>query len=256
MDGNSSMRIALLVGSGAAGFYLAWRHLTKGGDSGKAIVLAGIGAGALGALTLGPVGILGLFGPAVLFRFVRRRRRNRMDRETCECTPEAFESLADAVRAKGSLRLAIAELADSGPAPARASFRSVQTQLEAGVDLASAVGSLADELGSDEAREAVLAMRLHLASGGNLAESLELVAERARDGLSVERELVAMTAQGRMSGLVMALSAPAFALVTHSIGLGGGFLIRNPLGVAILVAGLALDLCGYLWMRKVCEVRW
>lgn len=250
------MKAVLLIGSSTAGFYLAWRYLIRSDDHGKAIVLAGVGTGALGALTLGPVGLAGLFGPAVLFRLIRRRRRNRTDRERCACTPEAFEALADAVRAKGSLRLAIAELARSGPAPARAPFRSVQKQLEAGVDLASAVGSLADEFGSDEAREAVLAMRLHLASGGNLAESLELVAERARDGLSVERELVAMTAQGRMSGLVMALSAPGFALVTHSIGLGGGFLIRNPVGVAILVAGLALDLCGYLWMRKICEVRW
>ncbi|RIK09730.1 MAG: hypothetical protein DCC49_05375 [Acidobacteria bacterium] len=251
-----SMKSILLTGGSVAGFYLAWRYLTDRKNHGKAIVFAGIGAGSLGILLLGPFGLVGLFGPAALYRLIRWRQKTRMARERYACTPEAFEALADAVRAKGSLRLAIAELAQSGPVPARASFLSVQTQLEAGVDLASAVGSLSDELGSDEAREAVLAMRLHLASGGNLAESLELVAERARDGLSVERELIAMTAQGRMSGLVMALSAPGFALLTQSIGLGGGFLIRNPVGMFVLVAGLTLDLCGYLWMRKICEVRW
>lgn len=250
------MRSLLLLGASTASFYLAWRYLVRSEDHGKAIVLAGVGTGALGALTFGPVGLAGLILPAFLFRLIGRYRKKRAHRERCACTPEAFEALADAIRAKGSLRLAITELADSGPAPARAPFRSVQKQLEAGVDLATAAGSLAEEFGSDEAREAVLAMHLHLASGGNLAESLELVAERARDGLSVERELVAMTAQGRMSGLVMALSAPGFALATHTIGLGGGFLIRNPVGVAILVAGLFLDLCGYLWMRKICEVRW
>lgn len=114
------MKAVLLIGSSTAGFYLAWRYLIRSDDHGKAIVLAGVGTGALGALTLGPVGLAGLFGPAVLFRLIRRRRRNRTDRERCACTPEAFEALADAVeqralsgwpsqslRAQGLLRLGL-----------------------------------------------------------------------------------------------------------------------------------------------------
>lgn len=247
---------ALLITAGISGLVVAWRRLTINRDLGRALVFGGAGTAAVGYAIFGIVGIAGAVAPAAVLRFIESRRRSRLERSKRNCTPEALEALADAIRAKGSLRLGVAELSRSGPAPTRRAFEMVQARLESGVDLQSAIGVLASELKSDEAREAVLAMRLHLASGGNLAQSLELVAERARDGLSVERELVAMTAQGRLSGIVMALAAPGFALVTHSIGLGGGFLIHTPVGIAVLVVGLCLDACGYLWMRNICEVRW
>lgn len=241
---------------GSAGLVAGWYHLSVRRDMGKAVLLLSGAFAVIGCALLGFLGIAGALVPLIAIRLISFRQKLTHKRRVDDATPETFEALADAIRAKGSLRLGVAELAVSGPRVTREAFRAIQTRLESGIELPNALDVLHEYLGSIEAREAVLAMRLHLASGGDLSESLEMIAERSRDRLSIERELTAMTAQGKLSGLVMALAAPGFALITHSLGLGGGFLIRSPAGVALLFIGLLLDASGYFWMKKICEVAW
>lgn len=214
------------------------------------------GAAVAGLALAGPLGLGAGIVPAVVQRVsvavARRRRQTRL----AEQFPEAVEMLADAVRAKGSLRLAIFELSAEGPEAVRPAFVAIRARLDGGYPLGEAIEALSD-LGPVAGAEAVLlATRLHIEAGGNLPASLESIADTCRTRVSVERELRAMTAQGRFSGLVVAVAPLAFALGGAALGLGGRFLFSTPAGAAVLVAGLALDLAGLAWIRRACSIRW
>lgn len=222
---------------------------------GRSLVSAAV-AGFGGLLLVGPAGLLAASLPLIVQRVhcAHSRRQSRLALE--EAIPEAIEVLAEAVRAKGSLRLAVAEVARAGPTEVRPLFDEVCRRLESGYDLDGAASVLGRDATAHGLRQALLAIRLHTSSGGNLAGSLETVARWARGRVSVERELRASTAQGRFSGFVVALAPIGFALVSHAAGLGGDFLFNSPAGLAALVVGLLLDVGGFLWIRRVCEVRW
>ncbi len=219
-------------------------------------VLPVFGAGAAGFVAFGPLGLACSALPALASRLACATRERAQQRALAEALPEALEVLAEAVRSQGSLRLALGEVARAGPPPTRAAFASVCSRLDAGFDLAEATSSLATLVDAPGTEQALLAIGLHINSGGNLPASLDAVADWCRGRISVERELNAMTSQGRMSGLVVAVAPIGFAALAYATGLGGRFLIASPFGVAVLAAGLGLDMAGYAWMRRICEVKW
>jgi tight adherence protein B len=93
--------------------------------------------------------------------------------------------------------------------------------------------------------------------GGNLVSILRNTASLARERSELEREVKAVTAQGRLSGWVIG------ALVPISAGL---LLATNPryidilfntiIGQALLVVALGLQLIGWLVISRLIRVRY
>lgn len=231
------------------------RGLSKRSGRIRVVVLSA-SAALVGLALFGAPGAVAALVPPVAERALSRGRARRRHRRVAESIPEALEVLADAVRAKGSLRLGLGIAATSGPEAMRPAFAAACRRLEAGFALDHAIDAIRETESAPGIGEAMLALRLHLSSGGNLAAALDAVAESCRSRLSVERELAAVTSQGRFSGLVVAVAPLAFAVFAFATGLGGQFLLASPVGLVVLFSGLGLDLLGYLWMRRVCEIRW
>ena len=102
----------------------------------------------------------------------------------------------------------------------------------------------------------VTAMLVHRQTGGNLAGVMEASAQRVSQRLQLRSEIRAMTAQGRLSGLVVAV-APLVFFFLLSIGSREQmeFLFTSALGLTILVAGLTMNVVGMLWIRHALRIR-
>jgi tight adherence protein B len=226
--------------------------------------LAGLLFGGLaGAITA--VSIFGIAVPSLVLgaavgcavkELHRRAQRSRAVVAVEEEFPEALEALAEAIRAKGSLRLGIAEVARQGPTRIAPAFARASEMLDRGLSLEHALLGLVPIRDLPGAAAMDLALRTHIEAGGNLPAALEVLASSLRQRNSIRRELEALTAQARLSSLVLAVSPIAFAALSYALGLGGRFLLRSVGGMIVLASGLVLEVVGYLWVRRVCAAKW
>jgi tight adherence protein B len=126
---------------------------------------------------------------------------------------------------------------------------------ELGAPLQRAVARWAGGVGTDEARLLALVLTVHVRSGGDLAGALDEVARTIRHRISVQRELRAISAQGRISGAVLGSLPMAFFLVLAATSRSEVVPVyRSAAGAAMVSAGLVLELVAYLWIRRLLRV--
>jgi tight adherence protein B len=101
----------------------------------------------------------------------------------------------------------------------------------------------------------VTAMLVQREVGGNLAEVLGNMSEVVRQRFKIRRQLRVITAQGRMSGYVLAalpifVGLAIYALNREYVTL----LFTHPLGKILLVIAVVMQVVGYLWIRKIVNI--
>ncbi len=225
------------------------RALGLGAIGGAAIALVGFGFGVSKFL-------IGVAGGCAAIEISRRRRLAKAIAAAEEEFPEAIEVLAESIRAKGSLRLGIVEVAESGPRRVAPAFQRAAQLLESGLSLEQALGGLFLIRDLPGAKAMDLALKIYIDSGGNLPAALDALAVSVRQRISIRRELEALTAQARLSSLILAGAPLIFAALSYFLGLGGRFLFGSFYGLMVLAAGLLLEIVGFIWVRRICAPRW
>jgi tight adherence protein B len=181
------------------------------------------------------------------FLVVRRRRLRPPDDDD---VAEWCEQVARGVRAGSSLSHAVVQAGAAAPAGATV-FQPVVRAITRGRGLADALGELTDADPGSGVGLVVPVLAACAELGGPAALPLERVAA-VLHGRSAERaERQANSAQARLSARVLttlpvgvlALLAVAEPAVRTSL--------TTSLGVACLVAGAALNLAGWYWMRRL-----
>jgi tight adherence protein B len=114
---------------------------------------------------------------------------------------------------------------------------------------------MADRVGSDDFRWAVLAVNIQREVGGNLAEILDNVADTLRERATMRRQVLVLTAEGRLSAYV--LVALPFGIGLYMTAVNPeyiGLLVTTTLGLFMLVGASVLIVGGVLWMRKIVNI--
>ncbi len=228
-----------------------WRH----GFGSLAAALAGTGllGAAVGFRLAGPVGALaGAIGGLLAFQAVLTRRLESRRARAAEQVREVARALAAGTRAGLSVRRALAEAAREAEPPLEAAIVAALRRLDVGAPIGEALAGLARDLASDDARVLMAALEIHRRTGGDLPSLLDEVAAMIGGRVEARRHLRALTAQGRASGVVLAVLPVAFVgLLSGTGGNGLGAFYRTPLGALLLGIGLGLEGLGFLWLRRI-----
>jgi tight adherence protein B len=100
-----------------------------------------------------------------------------------------------------------------------------------------------------------MAIRIQREVGGNLAELLTTVSGTLRERESLRRQVKVLSAEGRLSGWILGLLPPAFAL--YLMLARPSYLeplVTEALGWLLIGVGVVLLAIGALWMRKAVKV--
>jgi tight adherence protein B len=151
--------------------------------------------------------------PSLALAWLRRRRLSRLVIQL----PEAAMLIAGALRSGGSLSQAIAQAARELPSPAGRELDLVMREQRLGVSMDQAMAHLERRAPIEEVTLFAAAVRISQETGGNLAETLERLAESLRRKSAIEGKIDALTAQGRLQGWVMALLPLAVGAVLFAI---------------------------------------
>jgi tight adherence protein B len=194
--------------------------------------------------------VIGLI-PFGIVQISQRRRVNKLH----EQLPDVLMILATSLRAGHSFLQALDTVSKEAADPGAREFTRVVAEIRLGRPLSEAMNAMADRVGSEDFRWAVLAVNIQRDVGGNLAEVLDTVAETLRERDAVRRQIDSLSAEGKLS-LYVLMALPIF------IGLWVYKFNReylSPLfhtsgGLAMLGGSIVLMVAGYLWMRKIVSI--
>ena len=101
----------------------------------------------------------------------------------------------------------------------------------------------------------VMALRIHREVGGNLAELLNSVADTIREREYLERHVLALSAEGRLSVWILGGLPPAF--LAYLLLANPSYLqplISTTIGYVLLGVMAVLLTVGIVWMKKLVKV--
>lgn len=186
--------------------------------------------------------------------FLTQKRAWRL-RQFEEEFPEGIDLLTRAIRAGHPLSSAIGMVADEGPPQVSLEFRQVFEEQRFGLPFEEALLGLVDRLGLMDVRIFAIAVLIQREVGGNLAETLENLAQTIRRRFYLRRQLRVYTAQGRLTGYALAIlplvvGLAIFFITPEYVSL----LVTHPFGKLMLGTALVLQGIGALWIRKIINI--
>lgn len=195
--------------------------------------------------------VLWLAMPRLLLIWLRQRRRRRLEAQL----PEAVISLAAQLRAGLSLGQALDVLARHQAAPLGQELTLVLRRHRLGLALDAALGELPGRVRSRDANTFVAALRIARETGGGLADALQRLGDTLRRRRMIEDRIAALTAQGRIQGVVVSLLPAVLVLALLVIEPEAtGRLFSTPSGWAALLTVAALEVAGWLLIRRIVNI--
>ncbi len=212
------------------------------------LLLIAITGNAFGAL-IGTV-LAALVPPATL-SFLAKRRQKAFD----SLLPDTLQLLASTLRAGYSLMQGVEAVSREVSEPVGRELRRVVTEARLGRPLEESLEQVAERMDSGDFGWAVMAIRIQREVGGNLAELLVTVAETMTERERLRRDVNALTAEGKISAIVLTILPLGLGLFIYSVNPDYmAPLFEETIGKMLLGGALLLMLFGFWWMKKTIEI--
>ncbi len=195
--------------------------------------------------------IIALFVLAIGVQAVGSRERRRFEDQL----PDTLTLLATSLRAGYSLLQAIEAVAEETADPTRREFGRAIAEIRLGRQVVDALSGIADRTQSEDFAWSVMAIEIQREVGGNLAEVLSTVADTMLQRNRLRRDVRALTAEGRISALI--LGSLPFALAGYLLLTNPGYLstlIEDVVGIIAIVIGSVLMITGIIWLNRIVDI--
>jgi len=205
-----------------------------------------------GNLLMGLAGVaLAVAVPLALLNMQVRRRQKQFVSQL----PDMLSLLAGTLKAGYSISQGFESVSREIDDPMGRELRRVVTESRLGRPLEEALEAAAQRMDSDDFAWAVMAIRIQREVGGNLAELLMTVADTMTQRERLRRDVNTLTAEGRMSAVVIGLLPPGLAVALYMMNPGYiGELFSPGIGYALVIASLVMMGIGFAWMKKTITI--
>lgn len=214
-----------------------------------------LGAAALGFALLGAIAGLAMAVVSMLLvRLWLGHRATKRENAFAEQLPDVLQLMAGGLRAGFGLMQAIENVASEISAPAGEELQRVKVEVHLGRDTDEALRAMARRIGSEDFEWVVEAIEIHREVGGDLGEILDSVGGTIRERNRIRRRVKSLSAEGRISALVLAVLPLALACVIAVIN--PSYLAELPQslpGQIMIVFGVVAMFLGAVWMRHITQ---
>jgi tight adherence protein B len=190
--------------------------------------------------------------PLMILRHKRGKRVLHLERQL----PDAADLISRALRAGHSFPAALGMVGEELPNPLGGEFALAFDEINYGVSMNDALLNMVSRVPVDDLRYFVIAVLIQREAGGNLAEILGSISSIIRERLKLLGKVRVLSAEGRLSALILAVLP--FAVMGVLSVINPGYIKvfwSDPLGMRLAVYSLTMMLFGILWMRKLIRIR-
>jgi len=192
---------------------------------------------------------------SIPFLYVFRKRSQRFAAFE-RILPDALDLMVGALRAGHSLTSAIGMVAKEAAQPVSGEFRTCFDEQIFGVEIRAAMLNLARRVPIQPVRVITTGVLIQKESGGNLAEVLEKAAYVIRERAKLQRQVSVHTAQGRLTGWILAVLPVVLGLGLYFVNPQHFSLLwKRPVGLKMLYGAVVMSTLGMLVIRKIVNIR-
>ncbi len=226
----------------------------------EALFFYAAGVALLGVLAIAgapslPVGlifaVLGAAAPIVVVRHLRKRRLKTFEAQL----PDTLNLLSGSLRAGYSFLQGLEAVVQETSGPMARELRRVLAEARLGRPLEDALADVAIRMESTDFDWSVMAIRIQREVGGNLAELLQTVADTMVQRSRLRGEVKALTAEGRISGVIMGLLPVGLGLFMFTASPGYiNDLFGSVMGWAMVIGSVVMAGAGFAWIQKIIKI--
>jgi tight adherence protein B len=209
----------------------------------------------LAELTRSPIAVLlALIVPFAIY-FGIRTAADRQRRMFDEQLPDNLQVVASSMRAGNTFIGALNVVVEDAPEPSQRELRRALTDEQLGIPLSDALEGVTKRMKSDDFLHVAVVATLQRETGGNTAEVIDLVTDTVRERLELRRMVRALTAQGRLSAMVLTFLPPAVLIIILLINPH----YMHPLfhttgGIVALCIGAVMAIAGSYIINRIVDI--
>lgn len=177
------------------------------------------------------------------------RRRRKFD----EQLPDLLRLIITMLQSGFGLPQALDALSSQADEPAAGEFRRFQLEVRIGRNPTDALSAIAERMKSTDFVWVVSAVEINREVGGELVAALEAVTETVRERQRLERQVQALTAEGRLSAWILTALPVVLFAVLGVMNPGYFDPMKESPGPAMIVIGACLLVVGWVWMQRLIK---
>jgi len=196
-------------------------------------------------------GFIGMFIPKYILGVKIKKRVKYLNDQLSD----AITLISNSLKAGYSFFQSVDIVTKEMTGPISEEFLLLQKEINLGLPTKEALENLIGRVGSDDLELVVTAVIIQRQTGGNLSEVLDNISSTIRDRVKIKAEVRTITAQGRMSGLIISILPIVLGFIIYLINPEHiSILFKSPLGLGILGFSVIMELIGIYAINKIVKV--
>jgi tight adherence protein B len=198
--------------------------------------------------------LLGIVFVVVPFFYLNWRKKRRQSMIT-EQLPDVLALLVGALRAGYGLAQAFEVALEQIPAPFSMEIDKVLRSVNLGQSMQQALNNMAERVATDDMDMVIVAINIQYETGGNLAQTMETIAETIRERLRIKQEIQVLTAQQRLTGYLLTAMPIILAFILFLINPDYMSRLVEPGWIRLVpIVAAIMQIIGFLAMRKIVNI--
>lgn len=196
--------------------------------------------------------IIGIAVPPVVVINARKKRYELFNTQLGQATI----MMSSSIKGGFTFLQSMESIAQEMPPPISTEFAKTLREIHYGVKQLDALNNMVERTKNKDLELLVSAVMTSAQVGSNLSEILDTISKTIRDRIRIKHDINTLTAQGRMSGLIIGL-LPVFlvlAIMVMTPSYFEGF-FETQLGKILLIVSIVLEIIGFLFIRKIVNIK-
>ena len=192
-------------------------------------------------------------GPFLLLRIKTSQRLRKFH----EQLPDTLQLISGFLKAGYSFNQALSMIVDESKPPVSDEFRRILSEIRMGLPEREALENISQRINSEYFSWTVTAINVQREVGGNLAEVMELISDNIRERDRVMSRIKALTAEGRLSAIILIILPIAVGLMMIILNRGYiSLLVTTKPGLIMLLAAGVMMIAGIIWIIKIVQIKY
>ena len=198
--------------------------------------------------------LLGACGWLLPKLFVNVRIHKRI-KQFNDSLGDAIILISNSLKAGYSFFQSIDIVAKEMNGPIAQEFALLQKEINLGYTTEDALDNLVKRIKSDDLELVITAVLIQRQVGGNLAEVLDSISSTIRERIRIKGEIRTITAQGRISGVMIAILPPALGVVLYLINPDHiKLLFTEKIGLIMIGLSVGMELMGIYFIKRIVKI--
>jgi len=142
------------------------------------------------------------------------------------------------------------------PAPVSEEFQKMIQEIKLGMSFEETVERLVSRVENEDLDLVMTCVNIQREVGGNLSEILDKIAHTIRERVRIKGQIQTLTAQGRLSGMILSLMPVGLGFFLYAINPEYiSMLFTRQVGRTLIVAAVTTQLIGIFLIKKIINIK-